>query len=88
MVIRTRNPVKRFKRQEISTYLILGGAPVTEEFAKRISVDGDSFNAASAMEMVRKLMTNHSGRTILLNARYYRQEFVIVMDAFHMLNFV
>lgn len=36
--------------------VVVGGAPVTEEFARQIGADGFSADAAGAVELVRKLM--------------------------------
>jgi 5-methyltetrahydrofolate--homocysteine methyltransferase len=41
-------------RSQIKT--ILGGAPVTESFAKEIGVDGYALNATSAVDLVKKLI--------------------------------
>jgi 5-methyltetrahydrofolate--homocysteine methyltransferase len=39
-----------------NTKIIIGGAPITAEFAKEIGADGFSPDAASAVELVRKLV--------------------------------
>ncbi len=41
---------------EGSVRTVIGGAPVTEEYAKQIGADGYSFDAANAVECVKRLM--------------------------------
>ena len=36
--------------------IIVGGAPITEEFAKSIGADGYALEAGSAVELVKKLV--------------------------------
>ena len=39
-----------------STKVVIGGAPITQEFANQIGADGFSADAASAVDLVRKLI--------------------------------
>jgi 5-methyltetrahydrofolate--homocysteine methyltransferase len=48
--------VARIKEQCNNLKTIIGGAPVTDSFAKNIGADGFSIDAPGAVEMVRKFM--------------------------------
>ena len=48
--------VKAIKEAGLSTKSIIGGAPVTEAYAKQIGADGHSDDAPGAVELVRRLV--------------------------------
>jgi len=48
--------VKAIKASGVSAKVLVGGAPITAEFAKEIGADGFSPDAASAVDLVRKLV--------------------------------
>ncbi len=48
--------VKVIKASGVSAKVLVGGAPITAEFAKEIGADGFSPDAASAVDLVRKLV--------------------------------
>ena len=47
--------VAALRQAGITSKIVVGGAPVTEDFARKIGADGYSADAASAVEMVRRL---------------------------------
>jgi len=51
-----KQTVAAVKSAGLSTKVVIGGAPITHEFAKEIGADGFSPDAASAVELVRKLV--------------------------------
>jgi len=48
--------VEAFKEAGLKAKIIIGGAPVTDAYAKQINADGFSDNAPGAVELIRKLM--------------------------------
>lgn len=53
--------------------VIIGGAPVTEKFAKEIGADGYAPNAASAVDIVRDLLSKENGCVVeVIIACFYR----------------
>lgn len=48
--------VKQLREQGISAKVMVGGAPITEEFANSIGADGYSPDAASAVDLARQLV--------------------------------
>jgi 5-methyltetrahydrofolate--homocysteine methyltransferase len=53
---RMRNAVAAVKAAGTDTKVVIGGAPVTEEFAAEVGADGFAPDAASAVDVVRELM--------------------------------
>jgi 5-methyltetrahydrofolate--homocysteine methyltransferase len=53
---RMRNAVAAVKAAGTDTKVVIGGAPVTEEFAAEVGADGFAPDAASAVDIVRELM--------------------------------
>jgi 5-methyltetrahydrofolate--homocysteine methyltransferase len=53
---RMRNAVAAVKAAGTDTRIVIGGAPVTEEFAAEVGADGFAPDAASAVDVVRELM--------------------------------
>ena len=53
---RMRNAVAAVKAAGIDTKVVIGGAPVTEEFAAEVGADGFAPDAASAVDVVRELL--------------------------------
>jgi trimethylamine corrinoid protein len=51
-----RKIVIGMKKEKIDAKVIVGGAPVTEEWAKEIGADGFAENAREAVELVKKLV--------------------------------
>lgn len=51
-----KSSVELLKAQHSGVRIIIGGAPVTEEFANEIGADGYAPDAASAVEVVNKLL--------------------------------
>lgn len=51
-----RNVVEYAKRQEMDARIIVGGAVITEEYAKEIGADGYSKDAADAVKLAKKLL--------------------------------
>ncbi len=51
-----RKTVALLKEQGIKAKIMIGGAPVTQEFANEISADGYSPDAASAVDLARQLV--------------------------------
>ncbi len=65
-MIEQRNVIEEFKKRGIrSKYkIIVGGAPVTEEWAKQIGADGYAPNAYQAVKLVERLIEEmRSGKT-------------------------
>ncbi len=54
-----RNTIQAFEKANLrkKVKVIIGGAPVTEKFAKEIGADGYARDAASAVDMVKSLLT-------------------------------
>ncbi len=50
------NTVKALKDAGISTPIIIGGAPVTQDFAERIGAEGYSIDAPGAVKLARQLL--------------------------------
>ena len=53
--VRPEATIKAFKAAGVSVKTMVGGAPVTEAFAKQIGADGYSDDAPGAVELARKL---------------------------------
>jgi 5-methyltetrahydrofolate--homocysteine methyltransferase len=51
-----RDIVKAVKESDLQIKVIIGGAPVTEDFANQILADGFAANAASAVNVAEKLL--------------------------------
>ncbi len=51
-----KNVVEYAKQQEMDTRIIVGGAVITEEYAKEIGADGYSRDAAEAVKLAKKLL--------------------------------
>jgi len=51
-----RDTVKRFRENGTSVKVMVGGAPVTEEFAEEIGADGYAGDASQAVSLARRLM--------------------------------
>ncbi|MCK5837554.1 MAG: corrinoid protein [Desulfobacula sp.] len=49
--------VEAFKEAGLKTKIIIGGAPVTNAYAKQINADGFSDNAPGAVKLIRKLIS-------------------------------
>jgi 5-methyltetrahydrofolate--homocysteine methyltransferase len=53
-----KQTVEALKQAGVRSKIVVGGAPVTEDFARSIGADGYSPDAAAAVELVRRLHTN------------------------------
>lgn len=49
--------IKAFRKAGISAKIMIGGAPVTQEYADKVGADGYSPDAASAVDMAKKLIS-------------------------------
>ena len=50
------NAVKAMKEAGIPAKIVIGGAPVTQEYADKIGADGYAADAASAVDMAKQLI--------------------------------
>ena len=48
--------IKKLKSENLSTKVLVGGAPLTEKFAKEIGADGYAPDAASAVDVAKSLL--------------------------------
>ena len=48
--------VEAFKESGLKAKIIIGGAPVTDAYARQIGADGFSDNAPGAVELIRRLI--------------------------------
>jgi 5-methyltetrahydrofolate--homocysteine methyltransferase len=55
-MMQMQNTIDLIKEEGLTVKSIIGGAPVTHEFADRIGADGYSSDAASAVELCKKLI--------------------------------
>ena len=53
---RMRNAVAAVKASGIPTKVVIGGAPVSQEFAAEVEADGFAPDAATAVDIVRELL--------------------------------
>ena len=51
-----KTTVQALRAQGVKVKVVIGGAPITQEFATQIGADGFSADAASAVDLVRKLV--------------------------------
>lgn len=56
-MVEMKRVVKEVKQQELKVKVIIGGAVITESYAKEIGADGYSEDAQSAVALVKKLMS-------------------------------
>ncbi len=55
--------VDAIKEAGLKTKTIVGGAPVTDAYAKKIGADGFSDNAPGAVDLIRQLVRRNGGQT-------------------------
>lgn len=55
-MVNMKDVVTRFKSAGMDTKIVIGGAPITQQFADEISADGYAPDAASAVDVVQSLM--------------------------------
>jgi len=55
-MINMKSAVELFKNKKLKAKTIIGGAPVTEDYANEIGADGYASDAASAVEIVKSLL--------------------------------
>jgi len=52
-----KGTVEQFKQAGLDVKIVIGGAPITEDFAKQIGADGYASDAASAVDVARDLVS-------------------------------
>jgi 5-methyltetrahydrofolate--homocysteine methyltransferase len=55
-MMQMKSTVEMIKAQGLKVKTVVGGAPVTEEFARQIGADGYAPDAASAVSRVKQLL--------------------------------
>lgn len=51
--------IQQLERYRRKLYIVIGGAPVTQQYADKIGADGYASDAASAVDKVRELMAKY-----------------------------